>query len=161
MAADFCGQSKREPVTPKEPEPMTPKPEPVTPKPEPVTPKEPEPVESVKLVKLEPTTPAPKKPEPVKPAEEKPTEQEPKYLIEPVEHIEPKEPVEPEPKETVTPKESELVTPKPLEPVTPTFIEPEPRHVQFELKPKPHRLNSGEAFEETPIKVIKHFCPNS
>ena len=168
VAADFCGQSKREPVTPK-PEPVTPKfvepvtpepvkqefkePEPVTPKPEPVEPKKPEPV-----------TPEPVTPKFVEPVTPEPVEQK---------------PIEPEPKEPVTPKESELVTPKPLELVTPKLLKPvtpkqvesepvtsesklkilKPGDVQFELKPKPFRLNSGEEFDETPIKVIKHFFP--
>ena len=161
VAADFCGQSKLEPVKPvkpklKEPEPV--KPEPVT-----LEPVEPEPVEPVKP---EPVTPAHIEPEP------KPVEPEPKPVKpEPVTpaHIEPEhKPVEPEPKPvdlkslelvTLEPMKPEPVTTKPIEPEPkpiepepkrPVKLEPEPRnlnHVQLELKPKASQLNSGEETE--------------
>ena len=156
VAADFCGQSKLEPVKPvkpklKEPEPV--KPEPVTPEP-------------VEPVKPEPVTPAHIEPEP------KPVEPEPKPVKpEPVTpaHIEPEhKPVEPEPKPvdlnslelvTLEPMKPEPVTTKPIEPEPkpiepepkrPVKLEPEPRnlnHVQLELKPKASQLNSGEETE--------------
>ena len=123
VAADFCGQSKLEPVKPVKPKlkPVEPEPKPV--KPEPVTPAhiepehkpvEPEP-KPVDLKSLELVTLEPMKPEPVT---TKPIEPEPK-------------PIEPEPKR-------------------PVKLEPEPRnlnHVQLELKPKASQLNSGEETE--------------
>ena len=128
VAADFCGQSKREPVTPK-PEPVTPKPEPVTPKPEPATPK-PEPV-TPKLAEQEPATP-------------KPVEHEPRFLIktklEPVEqeHATPK-PVEHEPRSLIKP------------------IELEPVELEPELKPRPESLFSGEEKEPTILFIHPPF----
>ena len=134
VAADFCGQSKREPVTPK-PEPVTPKfvepvtpepvkqefkePEPVTPKPEPVTPKF-----------VEPVTPEPVTPKFVEPVTPEPVEQKLK---------------EPEPVKSEKPK---FVRPelKPLEPI-------EQELKPAELKPKHEQLNSGEVYSENLIKV--------
>ena len=137
VAADFCGQSKLEPVKPvkpklKEPEPV--KPEPVT-----LEPVEPEPVEPVKP---EPVTPAHIEPE------HKPVEPEPKPVDLQSFELVTLEPMKPEPV-TTKPIEPE---PKPIEPEPkrPVKLEPEPRnlnHVQLELKPKASQLNSGEETE--------------